>query len=283
MDNRPDVLKWHDPIELELVRVPAGSFLMGSHPRTDPLANELANEDEFPQCLVSLPEFYIGKYHITNHQWAMYLLDTVGKDVNETNSHWETYRLAAKGDFSVATGKAVHPVVYVTWFAAVRFCHWLSEKSGARVMLPSEAEWERAARGTHGHIYPWGNQLPQHDLSNYGRRIGTTTPVGFYSPYGDSPCGCADMAGNASDWTRTLWDSDDGERYRYPYNPDDGRETMHLERDTFCREMVFRGGDYGSGPIKPKGVWGLRCAARNHWPADQTDDFVSFRIVVHAK
>jgi formylglycine-generating enzyme required for sulfatase activity len=102
--------------------------------------------------------------------------------------------------------KADHPVTYVSWHDANAFCTWLNHRvpgsmPGMVARLPTEAEWEKAARGADGRIYPWGSQEPNARLCNFGSEVGDTTPVGQYSPMGDSPSGCADMAGNVWEWT----------------------------------------------------------------------------------
>jgi formylglycine-generating enzyme required for sulfatase activity len=244
---RPDVLTITSPIHLELVRVPAGEFLMGSDPEKD----EEAYGDEQPQHPVDLPEFTIGKYPITNAQYAAF----VQASGHRAPKHWE------KGE--IPSGKEDHPVRYVSWRDAMAFCEWLSQETGKEFVLPSEAEWEKAARGTDGRIYPWGDEEPTADLCNFGKNVGDTTPVGNYSPAGDSPYDCADMAGNVWEWTRSLW----GENY--PYDPADGRE--NLESDG---RRVGRGGAFG---LDARDV---RCAYRSLWHPHYRFRPDGFRVVV---
>ena len=100
--------------------------------------------------------------------------------------------------------------------------------------------WEKAARGVDGRIYPWGNDAPTKDLLNFNRNVGDTTPVGQYSPKGDSPYGVADMAGNAWEWTRSLWGKDvNTPEFKYPYVAGDGREDLNAGEDV---RRVVRGG-----------------------------------------
>ncbi len=135
------------------------------------------------------------------------------------------------GRFVAAEGFANHPVPEVTWDGAVAFC----AARGAR--LPTEAEWEAAARGREGRTYPWGEARPDATRAVIGRRSGETEPVGS-RPAGATPEGLLDMAGNLQEWTSTL--------YRpYPYDPADGRETPGV-----AGERVTRGGDhvYDDGP-----------------------------------
>jgi formylglycine-generating enzyme required for sulfatase activity len=123
---------------------------------------------------------------------------------------------------------ANHPVVYVTWIEARTFCQWVGGD------LPTETQWEKAARGTDGRIYPWGNDAITCERANYGGCSGDTMPVGQHSPAGDSPYGVADMAGNVWEWTSSLYRS-------YPYQSDDGREDM-----SSSGYRVLRGGSFGS-------------------------------------
>ncbi len=126
------------------------------------------------------------------------------------------------------------PAMVITWYDAVDFCAWAGRLAGARVRLPTAAEWQKAARGVDGRPFPWGkgplpgphycNSLPEPDRS---ARIpeGITTPVGSFSPLGDSPWGCSDMLGNVWEWTSTMSRDDEGRLlFGHPYRPDDGRE-----------------------------------------------------------
>ncbi len=178
-------------VTMEFVRVPAGAFLMGSDPKRD----KQAQPDEQPQHTVTLDEYRIGKYPVTNRQYQAF----VQASGQKAPDHWENNTIPA--------GKENHPVVYVSWQAASDFCAWAAKISGARVRLPSEAEWEKAARGTDGRVYPWGDQAPDAQRCNFNNNVNDTTPVGKYSPQGDSPYGCADMAGNVWEWAADWYES----------------------------------------------------------------------------
>jgi formylglycine-generating enzyme required for sulfatase activity len=243
---QPDVLTITAPIHLELVRVPAGEFLMGS----DPAKDEDAIDWEQPQHTIELPEFAIGKYPITNAQYAAFVRATG----HRAPKHWE------KG--GVPSGEEDHPVFFVSWEDAIAFCEWLSQETGKGFVLPSEAEWEKAARGTDGRIYPWGDESPTADLCNFDKNIGGTTSVGNYSPAGDSPYDCADMAGNVWEWTRSLYKD-------YPYDSGDGRE--NLESDG---RRVVRGGAFSYTED------GVRCAFRNYRHPHNRSYNLGFRVVV---
>ena len=124
-------------------------------------------------------------------------------------------------------GKEDHPVVNVSWKDAVAFCRWLSQASGKTIRLPTEAEWEKAARGDDGRIYPWGDEPPTKELCNFSNNVGDTTPVGQY-PAGASLCGALDMAGNVWEWTGSLYGP-------YPYQVEDGRNSPDGEgRRAWC-------------------------------------------------
>ena len=211
----PKLLTAESPIHLDLVRVPAGEFLMGSDPKVD---ND-ASANEQPQHRLHLPDFYIGKYPVTNEQYAAFVKATHGA----APRHWKNGQIPA--------GKGNHPVVSVFWKDAVAFCRWLSQASGTPLQLPTEAEWEKAARGVDGRLYPWGKQPPTKELCNFGGNVGDTTPVGQY-PAGASPCGALDMAGNVWEWTRSL-------HRPYPYQPEDGRNSPDGEG-----LRVVRGGSW---------------------------------------
>jgi formylglycine-generating enzyme required for sulfatase activity len=250
-------------VTIPLARVPAGEFLMGSGGPDDAApgsatADSLAHDDEKPQHKLWLPEYRLAKYPVTVAQYR-------------------AFRQATDYPLEEGEGMAApddHPVTGVSWHDAVAFCEWASYVSGRTVSLPSEAEWEKAARGTDGRIYPWGNRWDPGRCNNDGQETGPgrTTPVGYYSPQGDSPYGCADMAGNVWEWTRSLWGKDVGEPdFRYPYRPDDGRENAHAGSDIL---RVVRGGAFYSGEAF------VRCALRDCFgPADR-DASNGFRVVV---
>ena len=195
-------------VEMVFQEVPRGTFLMGSDPVKDPDAED----SERPQRQVYLDAYWIGKYPVTNAEYAAFVAAT-GHRVPE---HW-LYGQPPKG-------KEVHPVVYVSWEDATAFCVWASQIGGRAVRLLTEAEWEKAAGGTDGRLYPWGDEKPDRNRCNFNLNEKGTTTVGHYSAQGDSPYGCADMAGNVwercSDWcaAETYRNGSD----RNPTGPEDG-------------------------------------------------------------
>jgi formylglycine-generating enzyme required for sulfatase activity len=137
-------------------------------------------------------------------------------------------------------------VTCVSWDDATAFCTWLSQASGRTIQLPTEAQWEKAARSADGRIYPWGKEPPDDSRCNFNMNMKDTTPVGKYSPLGDSPYGCTDMAGNVWEWTRSLWGKDvSNAEFNYPYT-----EKM-IERENVNASSeyrrVLRGGGFRSG------------------------------------
>jgi len=185
----PEILTITSPIYLDLVRIPAGEFLMGSVAARD----KDARDDEFPQRRVRVAVFFIGQYPVTNLQYYTFVRVTDRKMPH----HWESG--------VIPRGKGNHPVAWISWRDAVAFCAWLKEETGQPFRLPTEAEWEKAARGTDGRIYPWGDESPDESRCNFDRQVDDTTPIGRYSPQGDSPYGCADMAGNLWEWCSTAY------------------------------------------------------------------------------
>jgi formylglycine-generating enzyme required for sulfatase activity len=204
-------LAWEEVFGQPMVWVPASAFLMGS----DKSRDSNANDDELPQHSVTLPSYWIGRFPVSVARWKLF--------VKENDYKPDEKSLQDPDD---------HPARYVNWNDAMVYCKWLSEKSGLPVTLPSEAEWEKAARGTDGRIYPWGDEFDKDKCNTSESGIKNTTPVGMYSPAGDSPYGCADMAGNIWEWTRSKFKP-------YPYNAEDGRENLE---GTDAR--VVRGGSW---------------------------------------
>ena len=231
---------------LEMVYVPAGEFTMGS---------DQGDPDELPIHTVYLDAYYINKYEVTNEQYVAYLNEmlltgaiqvsatTVTKDGNEILDlvHPACQIYFSNGKFKEEDGKDNHPVAEVTWYGAKAF----AEHYGKR--LPTEAEWEKAARGTDARKYPWGNTEPTPLHCNFNDNVGESTPVGQYSPTGDSPYGCCDMGGNAwercADWYGRDYYSDSSANHN-PQGPVSGEH--HL----------FRGGHW------QQWSWDIRCSNR---------------------
>ena len=197
---------------------------------------------ELPQHRLYLPAYSIARTPVTNMQYKLFV-DAAGYPMPP---HWWG------GKFS--QGKEEHPVVKVSWRDAIAFCQW------AKVRLPSEAEWEKAARGTDGRICPWGNQMPDKTRCNFDDNVDNTTPVGSYSD-GASPYGVLDMAGNVWEWTSSKYQ-------HYPYKADDGRE-----EPTGDDPRTLRGGAF----INLENF--VRCALRLDFFPTYGYSTVGFRVV----
>ena len=190
----------------EMILIPAGEFIIGNNGRG---AEEGSGDpDEMPEHTAYLDAFRIDRYEVTNAQFEVF--------VDATNhrppKHWQTPRPAggsAQG-MTYSPDKSNHPVVYVDWYDANDYCRWTGKR------LPTEEEWEKAARGTDGRIFPWGNQYdakkantPQYWLSM--NKDGDTMPVGRFEA-GKSPYGLYDMAGNVYEWTANWYKPYPGNR-----------------------------------------------------------------------
>lgn len=231
-----------DPRDLEqMVFVPGGKFMMGS----------CRYEDEQPQHEVEIAAFRIAKHLVTNQLYARFVAATGHKPP----LHWD----------SKVPPREInnHPVVNVSWFDAHAYCEWLSAMRSETVRLPTEAEWEKAARGTHGREYPWGARLAPNRANYRDTKIGNTSPVGCF-PDGVSPYGCQDMAANVREWTNS--------QYRpYPYNATDGREDHSSDRSDV--PLTLRGG----GWYDLEGY--VRCAYRGTGESSHPYDSVGFRVL----
>lgn len=275
----PAVLILTSPIRLELVRIPAGEFLMGS----DPAVDKYAQDDEQPQHRVYLPDFYIGKVPVTNAQFEAFVKATRHRTQAEqsgydgwvlTGTTWGQVKGTdwrhPRGPETGIAQKADHPVVQVSWDDAVAFCRWLRETTGQAFRLPSEAEWEKAARGTQARIYPWGGEPPDANRCNFNENIGDTTPVGRYERGATPDHGVLDMAGNVWEWTGSFRGKGvDRPDFGYPYRPEDGREEQDAPSNV---PRVLRGGSWNTVQM------GVRCALRiwndpDFWSVDY-----SFRV-----
>ncbi len=251
------------PFEPELVLVPGGEFWMGT--REEDISTLIGHygggrdwyKGESPQHKVTLPDYYIAKTETTNAQYAAFV-DATGRT---PPSHWTSSK--------PPSGKENHPVVNVSWYDAVAYAQWLSGVTGKSYRLPSEAEWEKAARGTDKRNYPWGDQLATCEYavidSGNGGGCGKgdeAWPVGSM-PKGASPYGALDMGGNVAEWTQSNFKD-------YPYNPDDGREDTSAGDDI---ERVVRGGSWNYGAVI------ARVSIRGRGAPDEYIDFVGFRLV----
>jgi len=232
----------------ELIKIPAGLFMMGSDTITD---------DEKPSHSINLPPFKIGKYPVTNLQYRCF------------EKTW-TYPLE----------RANHPVVNVTWHQARAYCQWLTGewrstgriRRDEEVRLPTEAEWEKAARGTDGREYPWGNEWATNKCNTSESAFDMTTMVGLF-PDGASPYGCLDMAGNVWEWTSSLYRKGEVLEFKYPYTSKDGRENLESD-DTLTR--VLRGGAF------PYGSYYARCAYRGKYGPYDSWNYYGIRVAVSA-
>ena len=244
-----EIAKRLAPLEPELIHIPAGEFLMGSDPKKD----KDADDDEEPQHRLFLPEYCIARTPVTNAQYLAFV-QAAGHGKPE---HWK------KG--KPPKNKEDHPVVNVNWHDAMAYCRWLAETTGKGYRLPGEAEWEKAARGVDGRIWPWGDKPPDKNRCNFDLTVKDTTPVGQYSSQGDSPYGCVDMAGNVWEWTLSV---DKG----YPYDPEDGREDPEASGP-----RVMRGGAFDEY------VRSVRCACRYGDDPSDWDGYSGFRMCVAAQ
>jgi formylglycine-generating enzyme required for sulfatase activity len=254
----------------DMVFVEEGTFLMGSEPediaefagdcppkQDDPTCGLWYFEDELPKRSIRLPSFCIDQYEVTNGDFEVFVQSTgytTTAETQGTSRSWDDQARDWIEDVpgidwrhpnepqSSTVGLADHPVVQVSWYDAKAYCEW----SGKR--LPTAAEWEKAARGTDGRKWPWGNEWDSKRLNFYGVKPPGTRSVGSY-PDGVSPYGALDMLGNVLEWTDTVTKGD-------PSKP---------------TEVERRGGSWGTLQVY------LHIAWRNYAPPDDTRPTVGFR------
>lgn len=244
-----------------MLEIPAGEFFMGTSEENIKLlqlreadwAYEWSDNDLFvaeqPLHTVSLPAFEIARSPVTNADYHCFIWD-VG------------YRLPRNWTgFTFREDTENHPVVGVSKIDAEAYIEWLNQKTKMNFRLPTEAEWERAARGTDGRIYPWGNTFDPWRCNTAESVKKGTTPVGFYSPGGDSPCGAADMVGNVWEWTQSLF-------VQYPYLV---TRTSESEIKARGRYVVRGGAWYYTRKL-------ARCAAREGILANHLSPSIGFRL-----
>ena len=216
-----------DPL-LGFVEIAAGSFLMGSDAVIDPMAFDIERwSSTNAQAVLELPTYYIGRFEVTVAQMRSFVQAT-GYPI----------------DGQALGGAPGHPATFISWPDALAYSRWLDEilrtspdtpevlstllEGGGQETLPTEAEWEKAARGSDGRIYPWGSE-PRPDRATYQAR-GTTAVGSHQCP--ECPFGLSDMAGNVWEWTRSPYQP-------YPYDPIDDFED--LENESL---WVMRGGSF---------------------------------------
>jgi iron(II)-dependent oxidoreductase len=219
---RPSSLESQGGSFTALVPIPAGAFTMGS---------ASGPADERPEHRVELQAYSIERTPVTNRQFAEFLNATGSLTVNGRRLYDPDdgdARIHRKGNMWVADpGAEQYPTVEPSWFGAREYCRWAGRR------LPTEAEWEKAARGTDARRYPWGNAAPDRMRAHYGGGWQEFVSTGSL-PAGASPYGVLDMSGNGWEWTSSA--------YRpYPYTATDGRE--NAEADV---ERVTRGGGQDS-------------------------------------
>ncbi len=233
------------PLEPELCHIPAGPFLMGSSPD-----DRLADSDERPQHRLELPDFWLARYPVTNAQFRPF----VESDGYTNRRYWtpvgwqwcQKEKIRQPGWWDDPKWNAAHqPVVGVSWFEAVAYCNWLSAATGHPFRLPSEAEWEKAARGPEGRIWPWGNTWQVDACNHKGLGWERTTPVGCF-PNGRSYYDLHDMAGNVWEWCASKW------RKSYPYQIEDEWSDAYLDGD---HGRMFRGGSWYNGQSNVRGAY----------------------------
>ena len=250
-----------------MVLIPEGTFQMGS---------ENGNNHERPVHTVHVDAFYMDVYAVTNAQYKAFV---------DANPQWQKGRIERRfhdGDYlalwngnDYPVGKGDHPVVHVSWYGAMAYARWAGKR------LPTEAEWEKAARGgLVGKEYPWGDTIDD-TKANYGYNVGDTTPVGSYPP---NAYGLYDMAGNVWEW---CLDEYDGNFYANApaANPVSGAATISEIVDNYINittAPVWRGGNWsasapyvrvadrsGDWPTSSFNSLGFRCARTSGWVAQE--------------
>ena len=264
---------------LEFALIPRGAFLMGS--KND---DDMAYDDEKPRHTVEIAEnYWMARYPVTNAQFARFVEATGYRTTAEElgagsvflDGRWQTVagvswrKPGTEDDILIPLlGRDNHPVALVSWHDAREFCRWMNAEYGHELpdgmmfRLPTEAEWEKAARGEDALHYPWGNSQPTPEQLNANRKYDGTTAVWIHSPQGDSPYGLADMAGNVWEWTNSLF-------REYPYKHDDGREDPDSSLP-----RVLRGGSFLNAHRN------ARCSARSSSTPETCISYYGFRVVI---
>lgn len=217
------------------------------------MGSDERRDNEKPQHIITIPYAYqVSKYLLTNTQYNCFI--EAGGYTEPCCAFWTEagWQYITDGGYKQphywndVDYSLPNQPVRVTWYEAVAYCRWLTAQwhkldilaKSMMIRLPTEAEWEKAARGTDGRIYPWGNEPPIPERANYeATGLGTTSPVGCL-PQGATPYGCLDMAGNYWEWCTTKW------RKAYPYQLEDEWTDDYLMGQN---RRTLRGGSFISG------------------------------------
>ncbi|MBW2394469.1 MAG: SUMF1/EgtB/PvdO family nonheme iron enzyme [Deltaproteobacteria bacterium] len=225
-----------DPLQPSMCRIPMGSFGMGTDEAEIPAVARRFGVPEAwfrkstPRHEVELDAYEIGRFLVTESEYLTFIQET---GVWEIPDHWE--------DNCPPPYRANHPVYGVSWQGILLYAEWISEQAGCQYRIPTEAEWERTARGTDRRAFPWGDSFEATRCNTREGGVGNTTPVGIY-PSGISACGALDMAGNVEEYVADLY---------WPYP-----------------ESTFEDGSFGTYRITRGGVYSLdadlaRCDRRH--------------------
>jgi len=242
-----------------MVYVPAGWFIMGmDKPEAEKLAaklgykdyHQIAAEEWFPRRKVWAGGFFIDKYEVTNERWNRFVRASRFKSADKRR----------KSPIEKQPGEfGLYPVVRVLWGEAQKYANWAGKQ------LPSEEQWEKAARGTDGRLYPWGNELPTAERGVFVN-LKTHKPTMFQpvgsKPKGASPYGCLDMSGNVYEWTRDWHEP-------YPNNPERDRLLSYMGHENGC----LRGGSFYHA------IHAYGCAKRFGLKPAETYYHIGFRTV----
>jgi formylglycine-generating enzyme required for sulfatase activity len=242
-----------------MLYVPEGEYLMGS---------DEDSAEESPAHNVHLDAFWIDRTEVTYAQFARFLnqmggheVECSGHDCNEIkNGDKNSHMLVQDGSYVVETGYEDYPMSEVTWYGAQAYCGWAGKR------LPTEAEWEKAARGTDGRRYPWGNSEPSCAKLNFRTCVRSTIAVGSY-PAGASPYGALDMAGNVYEWTADWYDRDyyrgEAASSPNPRGPASGRSKVARGGSSYDLDLYLVRTTYRFGYVPETGhrVVGFRCVA----------------------
>ena len=238
------------PIESTMTKIPAGEFIMGH------------DQDAQP---VNLPTYFIDPTEVTNAQFEEFIL----AGGYQKKDYWteKGWAFIQKQQITIPKGlnrklfnEPDQPIIGISWYEADAYCRWVGKR------LPTEAEWEKAARGTDGRLYPWGNQMDFSLVAYKSSNLHRSVAVGSF-PSGASPYGVLDMAGNVWEWTASTYT---GEDYKYTlFDPENAPEPLEF--------AIIKGGSWGSNRNQ------FRCSYRDYERKEATQFNIGFRCVADKK